>query len=132
VRHTPPGGIVAVTVTAEAGSIVLQVKDTGEGIDPLDLPHIWERFYQARSERTPTTGAGLGLALVKELIEGMGGSVLVDSKVGEGSCFTIRLPQAHTDMPGVGHDSWTQTYGNPQLYTWLLQHRKITGPNEKS
>ncbi len=96
-RHTPPGGIVAVTATTGPDSIALQVKDTGEGIAPLDLPRIWERFYQANSERTPTTsGAGLGLALVKELIEGMGGSVSVDSVVGEGSCFTIHLPQITT------------------------------------
>ncbi len=98
VRHTPPGGIVAVTATTGPDSIALQVKDTGEGIAPLDLPRIWERFYQANSERTPTTsGAGLGLALVKELIEGMGGSVSVDSILGEGSCFTIHLPRAYAD-----------------------------------
>src|SRR6266699_486553 len=98
VRHTPPGGIVAVTATTGPDSIALQVKDTGEGIAPLDLPRIWERFYQANSERTPTTsGAGLGLALVKELIEGMGGSVSVDSVPGEGSCFTIHLPRAYAN-----------------------------------
>jgi signal transduction histidine kinase len=98
VRHTPPGGIVAVALAAGANSIALQVKDTGEGIAPVDLPHIWERFYQASSQRTRTSSsAGLGLALVKELIEAMGGSVSVDSVVGEGSCFTIHLPQTHMD-----------------------------------
>src|SRR6266699_629215 len=90
--------VVAVTATTGPDSIALQVKDTGEGIAPLDLPRIWERFYQANSERTPTTsGAGLGLALVKELIEGMGGSVSVDSVPGEGSCFTIHLPRAYAN-----------------------------------
>ncbi len=98
VRHTPPGGIVAVVVAAEPGAIVLQVKDTGEGIAPVDLPHIWERFYQTESARTRmSSGAGLGLTLVKELIEGMDGSVAVESVVDEGSCFTIRLPQAKVD-----------------------------------
>lgn len=98
VRHTPPGGIVVVALAAGDNSIALQVKDTGEGIAPVDLPHIWERFYQASGQRTRTSSsAGLGLALVKELIEAMGGSVSVDSKVGEGSCFTIHLPQTHMD-----------------------------------
>jgi signal transduction histidine kinase len=58
------------------------------------LPHIWERFYQAESARNgANSGAGLGLALVKELIEAMNGSVEVESVVDEGSCFTIRLPR---------------------------------------
>ncbi len=91
-RHTAPGGIIAVAVMTEPETLVLQVKDTGEGIAPEDLPRIWERFYQAGS--TPTrAGTGLGLALVKEWIEAMGGSVAVESVQSEGSCFTIRLPQ---------------------------------------
>jgi len=67
VRHTSPGGIVAVVAKAEAEAIVHQVKDTGEGIAPADLPHIWERFYQAQNARTRLgNGAGLGLTLVKD------------------------------------------------------------------
>ncbi len=95
VRHTPPGGIVAVSAQAGPGAIILQVKDTGEGIAPADLPHIWERFYRAESTRAhPNSGSGLGLALVKEMTEAMGGSVAVESIYGEGSCFTLRLPKA--------------------------------------
>jgi signal transduction histidine kinase len=93
-RHTSPGGILAVMVRAEDNEIVLQVRDTGEGIDPKDLPHIWERFYQTESARTRMGGGtGLGLALVKEWVEGMRGSVAVESVLGEGSCFTLRLPR---------------------------------------
>lgn len=93
VRHTSPGGIIAVVVTAEPEAVVLQVKDTGEGIAPEDLPHIWERFYQTESARARMgSGTGLGLALVKEWVEAMGGTVAVESVVGEGSCFSIRLP----------------------------------------
>jgi signal transduction histidine kinase len=93
VRHTSPGGIVAVVVKVEPEAIVLQVKDTGEGIAAADLPRIWDRFYQAQNARTRMShGAGLGLTLVKEWIEDMGGTVMVESVVGEGSCFTIRLP----------------------------------------
>jgi signal transduction histidine kinase len=109
VRHTPPGGIVALEASDEAGeaSVVgagagavsagwvrLRVKDTGEGIAPEELPHIWERFYRAESARARGDGgSGLGLALVKELTEAMGGTVGVESTPGEGSCFTVRLPQ---------------------------------------
>jgi signal transduction histidine kinase len=95
VRHTPPGGIVALLVQAEADGVSLQVKDTGEGIAPADLPRIWERFYRAENSRARSAGgSGLGLALVKELTEAMGGSVAVESALGEGSCFTLRFPPA--------------------------------------
>jgi signal transduction histidine kinase len=92
-RHTPPGGIIAIRVFADTGCIVLQVSDTGEGITPQDLPHIWERFYRADSARAlDSGGSGLGLALVKELTEAMGGSVSAESRLGQGSSFTLRLP----------------------------------------
>lgn len=92
VRHTSPGGIVALVARTEADRMILQVKDTGEGIAPADLPHIWERFYQTDSSRMRKAGgAGLGLALVKEWVEAMGGAVAVESVLGEGSCFSICL-----------------------------------------
>ncbi|MBE3557798.1 MAG: HAMP domain-containing protein [Ktedonobacteraceae bacterium] len=93
IRHTSPGGIVAVVAYAEPQYVVIQVKDTGEGISPQDLPHIWERFYQTASARA-RGGTGLGLSLVKEWIEGMGGSVSAESVPGEGSTFTLRVPRA--------------------------------------
>jgi signal transduction histidine kinase len=94
VRHTTPGGIVAVEVIEEPEEVLILVKDTGEGISPQDLPHIWKRFYQTERSRTRIDGgAGLGLALVKEWIEEMGGSVSVESTKGEGSCFTLHLPR---------------------------------------
>lgn len=95
VRHTAPGGIVALVVTSEDDTVTLHVKDTGEGIAPEDLPHIWERFYQTESARA-RGGAGLGLTLVKEWVEAMGGSVAVESALGKGSCFSISLPQARS------------------------------------
>ncbi|MCG2769836.1 MAG: HAMP domain-containing histidine kinase, partial [Anaerolineae bacterium] len=95
VRHTSPGGIVAAVISVEEDSVRVDVRDTGEGIPPDELPHIWERFYRGGTARTEEpSGAGLGLALVKELTEAMGGSVSVESIVGRGSCFTIRLPKA--------------------------------------
>jgi signal transduction histidine kinase len=95
VRHTTPGGIVAVQVKVQPKAVLILVKDTGEGISPKDLPHIWERFYQTGRSRTRMDGgAGLGLALVKEWIEEMGGTVSVESAVGEGSCFTLHFPRS--------------------------------------
>jgi signal transduction histidine kinase len=85
-------GIVVVTARAEEKMVAIQVRDTGEGISPEELSRIWERFYQVEQQGPlQEGGAGLGLALVKEWIEVMGGSVAVESVVGQGSCFTLRL-----------------------------------------
>jgi signal transduction histidine kinase len=91
VRHTSPGGIVAVMVINEGNTVTLQVRDTGEGIATEDLPYIWKRFYQSKSSHMGG-GTGLGLALVKEWTEAMGGTVSVESRLGEGSCFTVCFP----------------------------------------
>jgi signal transduction histidine kinase len=98
VRHTPPGGIVSLWVENASDSVTLQVRDTGEGIAEQDLPRIWDRFYRADAARLrPEGGSGLGLALVKELTEAMGGSVSVESVVGQGSCFTLLLPRTDAE-----------------------------------
>ena len=94
VRHTPPGGVVLLTAAPAEGAVVIEVKDTGEGIPPADLSRIWERFYRGSLTRELDSGAGLGLALVKELTEAMGGAVTVQSTPGEGSVFSVRLPAA--------------------------------------
>ncbi len=90
VRHTPPGGLVAAAVTAAPDTIDVAIRDTGEGILPEDLPHIFERFYRGRQD-DGRAGAGLGLALTKELTEAMGGTVEAASTPGEGSCFVVHL-----------------------------------------
>jgi signal transduction histidine kinase len=91
-RHTPPGGIVVVLAENESETVRIEVRDTGEGIDPADLPHIWERFYRGRNATSESVG--LGLALSKELVEAMGGSVEAESIPGKGSWFTVRLLKA--------------------------------------
>jgi signal transduction histidine kinase len=88
-RHTPPGGVIALVVSVEAERVGISIEDTGEGIAADELEHIWERFYRAKSARQG--GAGIGLSLVKEWIRGMGGSVEASSTPGEGSCFTLYL-----------------------------------------
>ena len=97
IHHTPPGGLVVINAMRIHDTIAVQVRDTGEGISSDELPHIWDRFYRGKAAgNRPTDGAGLGLALVKELTEAMGGTVVVASGDGIGSCFTISLPLAST------------------------------------
>ena len=88
-RHTPPGGLVVADVSAGSG-LAIEVRDTGAGIPADDLPHIFERFYRGQD----SDGAGLGLALVRDLTEAMGGSVEAESTPGQGSRFVVRLPSA--------------------------------------
>ena len=94
-RHTPPGGIVAVSTSAHDQWITIEVKDTGEGIAPDALPFIWQPFYRGEANgRFSDRQTGLGLALVKTMTEAMGGQVHVTSQLGVGSCFQIQFPKA--------------------------------------
>lgn len=98
VRHTPPGGLVAVVVDADKEGVRVEVRDTGEGIAHDDLPRVFERFYRG-SNGDRADGAGLGLALAKELVEAMDGSIEAASVPGEGSVFTVHLPVGTETKP---------------------------------
>jgi signal transduction histidine kinase len=92
-RHTPQAGAVRITVRAEGSGVRISVADTGKGIGPEDLPHIFEHFYRADRSRTRSSGGtGLGLVIVKSLVEAHGGRVTVQSEAGAGSTFTVTLP----------------------------------------
>jgi signal transduction histidine kinase len=92
-RHTPEGGLIAVRAEQQSEWIRLVVEDTGEGIAPERLPHVFERFYRGDDARDRASGGvGLGLAIVRELVEAMGGDVSVESVLGQGSRFSFRLP----------------------------------------
>lgn len=95
-EHTAHGGRVDISVAASDGHIELRVADTGDGIDADDLPHIWDRFYRAEKSRRRSAGngdgAGLGLAIVRGIVEAHGGSVHVRSAFGKGAVFSFRLP----------------------------------------
>jgi signal transduction histidine kinase len=93
-RHTPAGGRVTVRAHHAADRIQVEVSDTGEGIAPADLPHIFERFYRGEKSRSRSTGgSGLGLAIVKGMVEAHGGRIAVESVVGEGTRFWFTLPR---------------------------------------
>ena len=91
-KFTPPGGQVKISCRREDRDIAISVEDTGEGIDPDELPHIFERFYKSHRSSGDRSGFGLGLAITKNIVEMHRGSVEVESVVGEGSTFTVRLP----------------------------------------
>jgi signal transduction histidine kinase len=96
IKYTPPGGTVALSLAQEDGAVVFTVADTGIGIAPGDLPHIFDRFWRADPARSRTgerPGTGLGLAITKWIAEAHGGSITVQSRPGRGSVFTVRLPQ---------------------------------------
>jgi two-component system, OmpR family, heavy metal sensor histidine kinase CusS len=88
--HTAPGGMVTVLVERRNGSVDLAVRDTGEGIPPAALPHIFERFYRADEARAGK-GAGLGLSIAQIIAQAHGSTIEVESKLGEGSCFRLAL-----------------------------------------
>lgn len=94
-EHTPGGGRVLVSVAATNGNVDLRVADSGSGIAPSDLPHVWERFYRAdisRGRNGNGDGAGLGLAITRGIVEAHGGSVEAISGGGDGATFVLRLP----------------------------------------
>jgi two-component system sensor histidine kinase BaeS len=94
-RYTPSGGRVTLRVREEADSAVLEVADTGIGIAPDDLRHIFTRFWRGEKSRSRATGgAGIGLAIVAELVHAHDGRIDVESRLDEGSVFRVSLPLA--------------------------------------
>ena len=92
-RYTPEGGRVAVDARRVDGSAVVAVSDTGIGIDPDALEHVFERFYRADEARTRAFGgSGLGLSIAEQLVTGHGGRITAQSTPGRGSTFTVSLP----------------------------------------
>jgi signal transduction histidine kinase/uncharacterized protein (UPF0333 family) len=104
-KFTPRGGSVVVTLGEYRRGARIQVIDTGVGIDPHELPHIFERFYRgARASEARSSGSGLGLAIVRSVVEMHGGRVMVESRLHVGSTFTVTLPtdpRATADAPGT-------------------------------
>jgi signal transduction histidine kinase len=95
IRYTPEGGSVRVAVAIAGEEAVLTVRDTGIGIPTKDLPRIFERFYRVdRARSRETGGTGLGLAIVKHVAENLGARLEVESELGVGTAFTVRLPLA--------------------------------------
>ena len=95
IQYNRPGGEVELRLTLEPDAAVLTVRDTGIGIPRRDLDRIFERFYRVDAARSRQTGGtGLGLSLVRHAVEGHGGTIAVDSRLGQGTIFTVRLPRS--------------------------------------
>jgi signal transduction histidine kinase len=96
-RHTPEGGRITLSAIQDADAIQLIVEDTGEGIPPESLDRMFERFYRVDDSRFASKGeTGLGLSIVKAIIEAHSGKVTVHSQIGTGTTFTLILPRAIT------------------------------------
>jgi signal transduction histidine kinase len=99
-KFTPPGGAVDVWVGRLGQSLVVRVSDTGVGIPPEDLRHLFDRFFRAAgTDGVP--GAGLGLSIVKAIVEAHGGHVGVQSQVGAGTTFEVRFPRVAVERPAA-------------------------------
>lgn len=106
VRHTPSGGRVVLRSRAQGTELVVEVADTGSGIDAADLPHVFDRFWRAdKSRNRQTGGSGLGLAITRKLTEAHHGTVSVVSTPGVGSVFTVRLPSGEAPDEGAPRGS---------------------------
>jgi len=96
VKFTPPGGVVTLSAEVDAGELLFVVTDTGEGISAEQLPHVFERFYQAPRDAGPTIrhGAGLGLPISRGIVEAHGGNIWISSTPGVGTSVRFSLPVA--------------------------------------
>ena len=100
IAHTPPGGAVKVALTNAADAVQITISDTGTGIAPQHLPHVFDRFYRADRARSESTHhVGLGLTLVQSIAGLHNGTVTIKSTPGQGTCVTFRFPLVHADPP---------------------------------
>jgi signal transduction histidine kinase len=101
VHHTPPGGSITVSALQQTDTVEISVTDTGVGIAPQDLVHVFDRFWRAERSRTRGSrwagGSGLGLSIAQSLVRLQGGRIWAESKLGEGAAFRFTLPVATTE-----------------------------------
>lgn len=93
-HHTQAGGAVTINAESIPGGVIVSIQDTGEGIFPEDLPHVFDRFYRGdKSRNRAQGGAGLGLAIARGIVEAHQGTIRVESQRSQGTVFTITLPK---------------------------------------
>jgi two-component system phosphate regulon sensor histidine kinase PhoR len=99
-KFSKQGGKITITTQETDEDITVKIKDEGTGIDSRDLPYIFDSFFRGRGARK-NEGSGLGLAVVKAIVEGHGGHISVESALGKGSVFTVVLPKARSSEEGI-------------------------------
>ncbi len=92
-KHTPRDGAITLRASSSDRLVTLEVRDSGEGIDPEALPRLFDRFFRVDESRASTRGTGLGLSIAKEIVEAHGSSIEVESRLGEGTTFRFELPR---------------------------------------
>jgi signal transduction histidine kinase len=98
-KFTPRSGKVTLAVSSQENKVRITITDTGVGISPEQLPHIFDKFFQADNQaQAAAKGTGLGLAIAKEIVEAHGGDIAVESTVGRGTSFTVSLPAEPTGV----------------------------------
>jgi heavy metal sensor kinase len=103
IKYTPEGGAIRLSLKADNQWAILTVADNGRGIPAEDLPHVFERFFRrsAKTADRTASGSGLGLSIVKWIVDAHGGQIEVQSKLGEGTTFTVKLPLNESLKPGA-------------------------------
>jgi two-component system heavy metal sensor histidine kinase CusS len=109
VKYTPSGGKVTARVKQRDMETILEVEDTGMGISPDHLPHIFDRFYRVPGASKEKQGLGLGLSFVAWIVKAHGGSIHADSTPGKGTRFTINLPASQKTGLGERHAAQVQS-----------------------
>ena len=123
-KFTPAGGVVQLKASTQNGEMVLAVSDTGVGISDEKMPYVFDRFWQAdTSSQRKYHGVGIGLALVKELVEVQGGTVGVSSQVGRGSVFTVRLPYRESEHRTLPISLTAENHAKAQA-SWIVNDRR--------
>lgn len=126
IKYSPNGGNITLSIQDKVKNVIVEVSDQGEGISPEHLPYIFDRFYRADSSLIKKkSGTGLGLSIVKSIVEAHKGKIDVESKVGEGTTFTIDFPR---DFPVV--DPLTGTLFLPFFFPLVWQSISKAGEKE--
>jgi signal transduction histidine kinase len=102
-KYSPEETPIHITVKTSGGGVMISVRDHGIGITPEEIPHLFDRFYQAKRARAQKTGLGLGLYITKGLVEAGGGQIRVESIPGEGTTFYVWLPPFPEGAPTSLH-----------------------------
>lgn len=130
IKFTPEGGRVTLMASQTDDTATISVRDSGPGIPPDDLPHIFDRFWHGK--RAHRSGAGLGLAIAKGIVEAHGGTIRVESEAGEGTLFTFTLPEGADGKGGGTEESTTQTTAEETAEAMAVGLDAPAGPDART